>query len=237
MTDEILVDDRKLSRIERYYPGSHVSGWASIVKGRGGEAEELLNQFFTAFVYLRLQGVAIAVQGIRLSGIFSQSREQLVIHKKIGGIKAVVIVDIRANERGDLLCSWFLFERDWFTQLWWFVLAFIVALIWGEIFRGVFSPDPLSQFTAMSLFPTVGIVGFLIVVYLVGRGFGWWGRLYKTSPANPFERFDSAVLARYVDMTIKEVLAQAGVSDNEIEEIRFADASWIEERRERRVKE
>jgi hypothetical protein len=237
MTEEIIVDDRQLRWFEKYNPGSHVSGWASIVKARGGEAEALLKQFYDEFAALDLYDVAMKEQEIQLSGIFSERRNQLVIHKKIGGIKAVVIVDIRANERGDLLCSWFLFERDWFTQLWWFVLAFIVAVISADFLRSMFSPDPLSQFTAMSLFPTVGIVGFLIVVYLVGRGFGWWGRLYKTSPANPFQRFDSAVLARYVDMTIKEVLAQAGVSDNEIEEIRFADASWIEERRERRVKE
>lgn len=237
MTNEIIVDDRQLKWYERFNPGSHVSGWAAIVKARGSEDEALLNAFWRAIVTLNLQGVAVAVQDIRLSGIFSQRRKQLVIHKKIGGIKAVVIVDIRANERGDLLCSWFLFERNWITQLWWFLLAFIVALFWGDFFRGIFSLDPLAKFTAMSLFPTVGIGGFLIVVYLVGRGLGWWGRLYKTSPANPFERFDSAVLARYVDMTIKEVLAQAGVSDNEIEEVRFADASWIEERREQRVRE
>jgi hypothetical protein len=35
---------------------------------------------------------------------------------------------------------------------------------------------------------------------------------------------------------MKGVLARAGVADSEIEDVQFADASWIEERRERREK-
>lgn len=239
---EVTNIRRDLSWFERHNPGSHVSGWAAIVAGRGGEAENLFDQFFTAFAALGLSEVYVARQKVKLSGFFSQGRDHVVIHKQVGfdtrRVKAVITVDMRENERGDLLTSWFLFERDWFTAWRWFFIAILVFLLGiSFVLPSLSSPDLFARFQATSLVNNWLLIWILVMGYLVGRGLGLWGRLYKTSPANPYERFDSAVLARYVDLTMKEVLAQAGVSDNEIEEVRFADASWIEERRERRVKE
>jgi hypothetical protein len=239
---EVTIINRDLSWFERHNPGSHVSGWAAIVAGRGSEAENLFDTFFTEFAALGLSGVFVSRQNVKLSGFFSQGRDQVVIHKQVGfdrrRVKAVITVDMRSNERGDLLTSWFLFERDWATPLWWFGWAIVIFLL-GLLLNGslTFSQNPLDQFAGASIFSNLWPILAVIIAYLVGRGLGLWGRLYKTSPANPYERFDSAVLARYVDLTMKNVLAQAGIADSEIEDIQFADASWIEERRERRVKE
>lgn len=241
MSERTIVN-RDLSWFERHNPGSHVSGWAGIVAGRGNEAETLFDQFFTAFAALGLSNVYVAHQSVKLSGFFSQGRDHLVIHKPVGTdtrqVKAIITVDMHGNERGDLLCSWFLFERDRAAPFWWFGWAVVVILL-ALSFNGslIFSQNPLDRFAGASILSVWWLPITIVVAYLIGRGLGLWGRLYKTSPANPYERFDSAVLARYVDLTMKEVLAQAGIADNEIEDVQFADASWIEERRERRVKE
>jgi len=75
--------------------------------------------------------------------------------------------------------------------------------------------------------------GVLIAIYLIGRGLGLWGRLYRKAPSTPYERFDSAVLARYVDVTLKSVLLAFQIDEREIETLQFAEASWIEERRKK----
>ncbi len=241
MSQEIGVIERDLSWFERHNPGSHVSGWAAIVVGRGNEAENLFDQFFTDFSALGLSEVFVSKQNVKLSGFFSQGRDHMIIHKQVGSdlrqVKTVITVDMRSNERGDLLTSWFLFERDWATALKWFFWSVVVVLLGLWVFQWLVSNSSfeLAIATVISTYP-FWLVGMGIATYLFGRGLGLWGRLYKTSPANPYERFDSAVLARYIDLTMKGVLARAGVADNEIEDVQFADASWIEERRERRVK-
>jgi len=55
--------------------------------------------------------------------------------------------------------------------------------------------------------------------------------LYKRSPADPYERFDSSVLANYVDATLRQVLLQLGVDASEMKELQFTEESWVEERR------
>jgi len=242
MSNQTVELKRDLSWFERHTPGSHVSGWAGIVAGRGNEAEDLFDRFFSAFAELGLSEVYVSRQKVKLSGFFSQGRDHLIIHKQVGfdnrRVKAVITVDMKGNERGDLLTSWFLFERDWATAWWWFMWAGIVFLagIW-IIAPSLTSPYLFGQFQLGWVINSWSLIWILIMVYLMGRGLGLWGRLYATSPANPYERFDSAVLARYVDLTMKNVFAQAGIADSEIEDVQFADASWIEERRERRPKQ
>ena len=216
------IPQKPLSRRRRVYnPGSHVSGWGALVPGFGGQARAVRDRFLSAVLALRLRGLYVSMEQVHLAGYFSEGRQRLILHQAVGRdwrrVTVVVTVQIEANERNDLLVSWFLFEKDRMRPFRYGLYAFLALL-----FSSVFSQWGVEFLSSIALVASG---------YYGGKALGLWGRLYDTSPATPYERFDSAILARYVDLTLKTVLLDAGVDENELQVLRFADASWIEQRR------
>jgi len=230
MVDEAYVRQRRkpISWLGHIYePGAHVTGWAGLIPGWGEQAAAIRDTFFTSFLALELAGVYFSLERVHLAGLFSEGRERLIIHKRVGkdarAVTILISTEVASNKRGDLEVAWFWFEKDRAVPLKWISFG-VIVLVLGYLFSNYMAGFGTAVFGWF-------ILPLMVGVWFVGRGMGWWGRLYKTSPATPYERFDAAVLARYVDATLKTTLREAGIDETEIQELRLTDISWIEERR------
>ncbi len=209
------------------YPGYHVNGWGAIVRGYGPWADQVSQMFYSRIMDLHLQQVTVTVEKVRLAGVFSELRKHYVVRKRldkgIRGAATLTLVRINGNEQRDLEIAWFLFERDSLQPFYWGAAAF---LAWAISLLYISSAST-ALFRDTSLL--IGMIG--LAVYLSGRAAGFWGRLYSRSPLSPYERFDSSVLARYVDTVLKSLLDEMNIDSSEIHELNFTEESWIEKRR------
>jgi len=238
--------------LSTYNVGYHVAGWGALIPNWRAQhpvlAEQVTDYFLEMFTKIGLPNVRCAkAERVFLSGVFSEGRPHLVVRQRVSqGIRSVtttILVVISENAVGGLRVGWLWFERDRATPLRWWIWAALVVFL-GVVLKGAVY-DPLYQAFNWTYYYTGDyryyvrpepllspiLWGFVIASYLAGRAVGLWGLLYKRSPADPYERFDSSVLANYVDATLRQVLLQLGVDASEMKELQFTEESWVEERR------